>query len=174
MCDISSDSYRRAQRLYDYKLYSVKQVRTFSKYAWKTSKELSDKHGGSRVAFWVDMMWCNLRYGAMHCRDYVEFEFFRRSGRDRDNYITMRRYYKLIQQLDKDTFFNLIDKASVYKQYAQYIKRDWLLVDAQTTECHRRVGFPECFEALYRIRSRYTIPCLRERICCLEELFCSS
>lgn len=134
MYDISSDSFRRAKRLYDYKLYSFKQVRTFSKYAWKTSKELSVKYGGSRLAFWVDMMWCNLRYGAMHCQDYVEFEFFRRSGRDRDNYITMRRYYKLIKQLDKDTFFNLIDKASVYKQYAQYIKRDWLLVDAQTTD----------------------------------------
>ena len=134
MTEISRDSFRRAQMLYDYKLYSCKQFRTFSKYAWKTSKELSDQYGGSRLPYWIDMMWSNLRYGAMHCRDYVEFEFFRKNGREKNTFFTLRRYFQLIKHFDKDTFFSLIDKASMYGIYAKYIKRDWLLVDAETPE----------------------------------------
>ena len=110
MRTISSDSLKRAQMLYDYKLYSVKQIRTFSKYAWKTSEELSVKYGGSRVGYWVDMMLSNLRYGAMHCRDYVEFEFFRKNGREKNKFFTLRRYFNLIKHFDKETFFSLIDK----------------------------------------------------------------
>lgn len=120
--------------LYDYKLYSVKQVRTFAKYAWKTSKELSAKYGGSRVYYWMDMIWSNLRYGAMHCRDYVEFEFFRKNGREKNEFFTLRRYFKLIKHFDKNTFFSLIDKASMYEIFAKYIHRDWMLVDMDTSE----------------------------------------
>lgn len=134
MRKISSDSLKRAQRLYSYKLYSIKQVRTFSRYAWKTSEELSDKYGGSRISYWVDMMWSNLRYGAMHCRDYVEFEFFRKNGREKNSFFTLRRYFNLIKHFDKETFFSLIDKASMYEIYAKYIHRDWLLADIDTPE----------------------------------------
>ncbi len=138
MRTISSDSLKRAQMLYDYKLYSVKQIRTFSKYAWKTSEELSVKYGGSRVGYWVDMMLSNLRYGAMHCRDYVEFEFFRKNGREKNKFFTLRRYFNLIKHFDKETFFSLIDKASMYEIYSNYIHRDWLLVEADTPEAQIR------------------------------------
>ena len=134
MRKISDDSLRRAQMLYDYELYSYKQIKTFSKYAWKTSKELSQKNGGSRLSYWVDMMWSNLRYGAMHCRDYVEFEFFKKNGREKNTFFTLRRYFKLIKHFDKETFFSLIDKASMYEIFKEYIQRDWLLVDSETSE----------------------------------------
>lgn len=124
--------------LYDYKLYSIKQFRTFSRYAWKTSGELSAKYGGSRICYWVDMMWSNLMYGAMHCRDYVEFEFFKKNGREKNTFFTLRRYFNLIKHFDKETFFSLIDKASMYEIYAKYIHRDWILADAGTPESQIR------------------------------------
>lgn len=125
---------QRAEKLYNYKLYSFGQLRAFSKYAWKTSKDLSINYGGTCFGIWLDMVWCNLRYGAMYDRDYTLFEFYRKSNRERNMFLTFRRYYKLIKKLDKDTFFSLMDKAIMYKRYAKFIKRDWMLVDDKTSD----------------------------------------
>lgn len=128
------DAKKRAEMLYNYKLYSYRQLRTFSKYAWRTAKEVSDSYGGSRFAFWMDMMWCNLRYGAMHNRDYTLFELYRKSGRERDSFMTFRRFYRMIKHLDKNTFFSLIDKATMYNNYAEFIKRDWIVADENSSK----------------------------------------
>ena len=105
----------------------------FSKYAWKTAKVLSVNYCGARFAIWLDMMWCNLRYGAMYDRDYTLFEFYRKSCKERNMFLTFRRYYRLIKHLDKDTFYLLMDKASMYRRYSDFIKRDWLLIDGETS-----------------------------------------
>ena len=128
------DAQQRAEMLYDYKLYSYRQLRAFSKYAWKTAKEVSENYGGTRLAIWMDMMWCNLRYGAMYDRDYTLFQFYRKSHRERNMFLTFRRYYKLIKNVDKGVFFSLMDKPTMYRRYAEFIKRDWLLVSNQTSD----------------------------------------
>lgn len=128
------DAQRRAEMLYNYKLYSYRQLSAFSKYAWRTAKKVSENYGGTRLAIWLDMMWCNLRYGAMYDRDYTLFEFYRKSSRERNKFLTFRRYYKLIKSLDKRTFFSLMDKPTMYRKYAEFIKRDWLLADDQTSD----------------------------------------
>ena len=110
----------------------------FSKYAWKTAKDISCNYGGTRLAIWLDMMWCNLRYGAMYDRDYTLFEFYRKSPKERNKFLTFRRYYRLIKHLDKETFFSLMDKAMMYQRYADFIKRDWLFVDAKTSDAEIR------------------------------------
>ena len=126
------DAQKRADMLYKYKLYSFKKFVTFSKYAWKTAQELSKKHGSSALSYWLDMLWCNVRYGTMHTRDYTLFEFYRKSGKEKDTFLTSRRYYKLIKRFDKDTFYQLLDKAANYKKYSDFIKRSWMLIDAST------------------------------------------
>ena len=55
------DAKKRADVLYNYELYSLRQFRVFSKYAWKTAKEVSENYGGSRLGVWLHMMWCNVR-----------------------------------------------------------------------------------------------------------------
>lgn len=123
------DAKKRADVLYNYELYSLRQFRVFSKYAWKTAKEVSENYGGTRLGVWLHMMWCNVRYGANHNRDYTLFELYKKSGREINTFLTHRRFFKLVKQFDKDTFYSLIDKATMYKRYAQFIKRDWLLTD---------------------------------------------
>ena len=132
MGPISRDAQKRAEMLYNYKLYSLKQFRAFSKYAWKTAKEVSASYGGNRLFVWLDMMWCNIRFGAMHTLDYTLFEFYKKNSRERNSFLTTRRYYKLIKSFDKETFFQLLDKPTIYRKYAAFIHRDWLLVDENT------------------------------------------
>ena len=131
---VTSEAVRRADMLYNYKLYSYKQLRVFSKYAWRSAKKVSENYGGTRLAIWMDMIWCNLRYGAMYDRDYTLFEFYRKSNRERNKFLTFRRYYRLIKHLDKDTFLLLMNKASMYQQYSEFIKRDWMLVDERSSD----------------------------------------
>lgn len=127
------DALKRADAIYNYKLHSLKNLRTFSKYAWKSALNVSKNYGGSLFCVWLDMMWCNLRYGVTHDMDYTLFEFYRKSARERNSFITNRRFYKLIKKFDKDTFYPMVDKSLNYKKYAIFIKREWLLVNADTT-----------------------------------------
>ena len=128
----SQEGQKRADHLYKYKLYSVKQTNSFLYYAWKTAGDLSACYGGNRFSIWMDMIWCNIRYGAMHSKDYTLFEFYKKSARERNSFLTKRRYFNLIKQFDKDTFYLLLDKAENYKKYADFIKRDWMLIDSET------------------------------------------
>ena len=131
---LSPEALRHAEMIYTHKLYSLKHLKMFSKYAWKATKDLSEKHGRSRLFYWLDMMWSNLRYGAMHHRDYVEFEFYRKNGWDRNRFFTLRRFYAYSRELDRDSLCHMIDKAWVYQHFTSLVKRDWLLVNDQTLD----------------------------------------
>ena len=133
MMKTDADLQKRAEALYNYRLYSVSQFRAFSKYAWNTAKEISGHYGGTHLGIWSHMLWCNLRYGVSHCQDYVLFEFYKKKGCEINTFLTRRRYLKLIKQFDKQTFFSLIDKAAIYNRYAEFIKRDWMTVDENTS-----------------------------------------
>ena len=133
MSSVNLEAQKRAEIIYHYR-YSLRKLWRFSKYAVKSSKELSKRLGGSAFSYWLDMMWSNIRYGAIHCADYVEFEFYRKSGREKNTFFTLRRFYKLIEQFDKDTFFHMIDKSLMYEKYKDFIKRDWMLIDDLTSE----------------------------------------
>lgn len=134
MSQINLGSQKRADTLYNYKLYSFMQFRVFSKYAWKTAKDISNNYGGTRFGVWLHMMWCNIRYGAMYDRDYTLFEFYRKSCRERNLFLTFRRYFKLVKCFDKKTFYLLMNKTSMYQRYAEFIKRDWVIVDENTSK----------------------------------------
>ena len=79
------------------------------------------------------MMWCNLRYGAMDSRDYWLFEFYKKSSSERDSFFTKRRYFKLIKHFDRQTFVRLCEKDQMYKEFKDFIKRDWILVNEDTS-----------------------------------------
>ena len=86
------------------------------------------------ILFFLDMIWCNLRYGAMDSRDYLLFEFWKKSGSERNKFFTKRRYFKLIKHFDKETFLHPDGKSYLYKKYADFVKRDWILADTNTDE----------------------------------------
>ncbi len=126
---LCSESQKKADEMYNYKLYNFSKFMDFCKYSWKTAKGVSDKYGGTRLGVWLHMIWCNLRYGASHTLDYTQFEFYKKRGREINRFLTYRRFWKLVKQFDKETFYNTIDKANCYKIYSQFIKRDWMLAD---------------------------------------------
>lgn len=80
------------------------------------------------MRYLLDMVWCDIRYGAMDSRDYLLFEFYKKSGLERNSFFTKRRYFRLIRQFDKSTFSRLLNKANMYNDYSSFIGRKWSLV----------------------------------------------
>ena len=114
----------RSERIYAYPLYSLKRLPKLLKYNRLDSRNLRDEKGVTNVFMTqLDMLWCNLRYGAMG-KDYVLFEFYRKSALERNTYFTTRRYYRLLKSFDKETFLGLESKSNLYQKYADFIKRD--------------------------------------------------
>ena len=68
----------------------------------------------------------------MDSRDYLLFEFWKKSALERNTFFTKRRYFRLLKHFDKETFCHPGGKAYLYKKYADFIKRDWILVDSET------------------------------------------
>lgn len=124
------------EQIYYYPLYSIKRFPTFIRYCKPTAKTIAAKVGGGKnwLCILADMIWCNFRYGAMDSRDYLLFEFWKKSSLERDSFFTKRRYFKLIKSFDKDTFCHSGGKAYLYQKYADFIKRNWILVDLETKE----------------------------------------
>lgn len=125
----------RAEHLYHFPLYSCHRFFVyFLRYAKKHAIEISQKYGGSWLCYWLDMIWCNARYGAMDSRDYLLFEFYKKSARERNSYLTKRRYFRLIRTFDYGVFSQMLAKDFVNKEYAEFVHRNWMKVTAQTSE----------------------------------------
>ena len=124
---------KRGEQIFNYPLYSIKRFPTFLKYSLPVAKKLG---GAKRNWLFVlmDMIWCNLRYGAMDSRDYLLFEFHRKSSAERNSFFTKRRYFRLIRHFNKDVFVSLMDKDNMYHEYSSFIKRKWILVNWNTPD----------------------------------------
>lgn len=94
-----------------------------------------DTYNGFKIFWMFDMAWCMVRYGARPI-DYVRFEFHKKSARERDRYLTIFRYFRLAKKLKKSMGeANLIGcKTNEYQVFSGFIKRDWMIVEAQTNE----------------------------------------
>ncbi len=119
----------RGEQIYNYRLYSFKRFFTFLKYAKITAKELAQITKRHEWAIVLDMVWCNLRYGASHSRDYTLFDFVKKNGHERNTFMTFRRYYRMVKKFDKATFLRYTLKNNMYEDYGQFIKRNWMCLD---------------------------------------------
>ena len=124
----------RAFQLYNYKLYSCKHFWKFLKNAIPAAKKYAAKVGGvNYLSIFIDMVWCNLRFGASDSRDYAWFGFYNKSASCRNGYLTNRRYFRMIKSFDLNEFSSLIRKDDMYHKYSGFIKRDWICVNANTS-----------------------------------------
>lgn len=121
----------RGELIYNYPLYSLSRLCTFVKYCKSASNAIVMGGGKFRLPIILDMIWCNLRYGAMDSRDYLLFEFWKKSALERNTFFTKRRYFQLIKHFDKELFIKLSDKDYMYNEYKDFIKRDWLIVNSE-------------------------------------------
>jgi len=126
-----------AEQIYNYPLYSFRRFPVFLRYCRPIAKMLADQIGGGKLLemrILADMVWCNIRYGAMDSRDYLLFEFWKKSTIERNSFFTKRRYFRLVKHFDKKTFCHPNGKAFLYKKYSDYVKRDWMFVEESTEE----------------------------------------
>ena len=70
----------------------------------------------------------------MDSRDYLLFEFWKKSGSERNKFFTKRRYFRLLKRFDKEVLCQGGGKAFLYKKYSDFIRREWLLVDTTTNK----------------------------------------
>lgn len=76
------------------------------------------------------MLWCLVRYGARPM-DYTRFEFYKKNTYERNRYLTLYRYKKLLKKFG---YYNETThgKIAEYKTFADYIHRPWMVVDKDT------------------------------------------
>ena len=91
---------------------------------------VSSTYGGSKFHWIVSMVWCLMRYGARPM-DYVRFEFHRKSARERNRYLTLYRYKKLLNRFG---YYNETThgKIAEYKTFSDFIRRPWMIADKDT------------------------------------------
>lgn len=92
------------------------------------------QRNGSIVYWEIVMMWNLLRYGARPI-DYVRFEFYKKSVKEKDRYMTIYRYFKIVRRLRKNVQNDLSgDKIGEYKYFKQFIRREWMIADKNTKD----------------------------------------
>lgn len=120
----------RGEHIYNYPLFSLKRIPSFIKYSVRTAKKIDVSRW---LAILIDMIWCNLRYGAIDSRDYLLFDFYKKNARGRKSYFTKRKYFRLIKSFDKDVFLHFIKKENQYREYSEFVNRKWMVIDETTT-----------------------------------------
>lgn len=96
------------------------------------SKIVSEKYGINRGGVILSMLWCRLRYGAKPV-DYVRFEFYKKNHHERNRYLTIHRFNRMLKDFGYyKTRENTYGKIAIYKTFADYIHRPWILADKDT------------------------------------------
>ena len=93
---------------------------------------VQSKVGGVKIKWLSSMMWCLLCYGARPI-DYVRFEFYKKNGAERNKYLTIYRYFKLLKKFGTYES-NVHGKIAEYQTFKNYIRRDWMILDHTTSE----------------------------------------
>ncbi len=83
---------------------------------------------------WLDEIMCFFRYGASP-EDYYRYEFYKKSGYERNKYITYRRGRAIVKRYnDKNSVRVLDDKVSFNQMFQEFLFRDWIDVDSVSEE----------------------------------------
>jgi len=86
--------------------------------------------GGGKFHWMLSMAWCLLRYGARPI-DYVRFEFHKKSAAERNRYLTIFRYFKLMNKFGANNDA-VHGKIAEYKTFSAFIHRPWMIADKDT------------------------------------------
>lgn len=87
--------------------------------------------GKRYVLTWLDEIFCFIVFGASP-DDYFRYEFYRKSLRGRNQFITYRRSKKLIKKYNtssNDLLKTLNDKSLMNAHFKDFIKREWIDLD---------------------------------------------
>ncbi len=93
---------------------------------------VSKSYGGWYISWLSSMVWCLVRYGARPI-DYVRFEFYKKSLKERNRYMTIYRYFRVGKHFGAGTE-GVCGKDEEYRTFRDFIHRDWQVVDKDTSQ----------------------------------------
>lgn len=102
---------------------------------------------GYRLKAWSSEIYCFLRYGCSP-DDYFRYEFYRKSGYERNKFITYRRSKRIIRQYNDPTYSKYFgDKCLFNEKFADFIGRAWL--DGRTCSFDEFDSFVKKYGAVF-------------------------
>ncbi len=114
----------------------LKNAWPYVKRAWRAAKKQSILTDRSHLDLFFDMMLCKFRY-RNSVNDYLLFNFMERTSREeRDNYIYVREWNKIVASLNPafTDMKHIKNKVSGFKRYKKYFRRDVLIVAEASDE----------------------------------------
>ena len=108
-------------------MYLLNKIAHIDKKAMNRAVDLvAGKSGKKKIAIFLDMIYCGLRYQAGY-NDYVEFEFYKMRGSQRKTYLTQGKNNKIIRTYNSPEFKHILDdKIEFNKKFNKYLNRAWL------------------------------------------------
>ena len=91
---------------------------------------VASNYGGKKWYWLVSMFWCLVRYGARPI-DYVRFEFYKKSGKERNRYLTIFRYFDMQKKFGAG-FDGVSGKKQIYQTFHEFIGREWMELSKET------------------------------------------
>ena len=81
-----------------------------------------------------DMVICGIKYQAGYY-DYQEFEFYNLNKKERKTYLTRGKNNEIVKRFnDKSKFYIFDNKEEMYKKFAKFLKRDWMIINKEKLE----------------------------------------
>ena len=81
-----------------------------------------------------DMVICGIKYQAGYY-DYQEFEFYNLNGKERKTYLTRGKNNEIVKRFnDKSKFYIFDNKEEMYKKFAKFLKRDWMIINKNSLD----------------------------------------
>lgn len=111
----------------------IKWLKKFYTYRVERARVVSERYSSR---WWVGViiseLWCKVRYGA-DLTDYERFEFYKKNHHERNRYLTIRRWLMMFKEFGYyKTSEKTYGKIAIYKTFADYIHRPWLVADKDT------------------------------------------
>lgn len=115
--------------------YWTRRLRTMRvRNIFDTAKRVREVSGKPTPLILADMVWCTLRYESGYA-DYEEYEYFNLNGRERRTMLSAAQNNRLIQRYNPiEHRYKFQDKREFNRIFAEYIGREWLDVEASTTD----------------------------------------
>lgn len=106
---------------------------SFEKF-FKVLGNAHERSGKNKVFLFFDMLSSMARYGAGY-NDYVTFEFWNLSGRQRDTYLTRFRSKKLMMYMNDHDYAHIFDNKNEFNEvFRKYIGRECIDMEVATDE----------------------------------------
>lgn len=109
---------------------SLERIKTGIPEIFEQARIVTEKTGINRGRVIISELWCLLRYGARPI-DYVRFEFYKKNHHERNRYLTIYRYLRLLKKFG---YYSEAThgKIAEYKTFSGFIHRPWVVADKDT------------------------------------------